>query len=150
MTKIAHYCGLPKKLILEYNLNIPRNLFQKALLRDKGYTIGRLDSRYKGIDRQTGGFAADYPAEAAAWAIATPAINIYLRNDLNYKTDLKYIMFGYIPDGTMTMTIPVKTCGRLLPKIHTCMYLLNQKYFDGSCDYFDVRYYLGSLIQAAD
>ncbi|WP_426669197.1 S10 family peptidase [Mucilaginibacter sp. McL0603] len=144
--KIAHYSGLPKKLILEYNLNIPRNLFQKALLRDKGYTIGRLDSRYKGIDRQTGGSAADYPAEAAAWANAfTPAINIYLKNDLNYKTDLKYIMFGYVPGWNYDNDHTGENLRQAIaqnPHLHV---LAQSGYFDGSCDYFDVRYTLGQL-----
>jgi carboxypeptidase C (cathepsin A) len=144
--KIARYSSLPKKLILEYNLNIPRNLFQKALLRDKGYTIGRLDSRYKGIDKQTGGSSPDYPAEVAAWANAfTPAINIYLRNDLNYKTDLKYIMFGDV----LTWNYNDDHTGENLrqaiaenPQLHV---LAQSGYFDGSCDYLDVKYTLGQL-----
>jgi len=144
--KIAHYSGLPKKLVLEYNLNIPRSLFQKALLRDKGYTIGRLDSRYKGIDRQTGGSTPDYPAEAVAWTNAfAPAINIYLRNVLNYKTDLKYAVFGDIPSWDYDSDHTGENL-RLAMAQNPHLHVLAQSgYFDGSCDYFDVRYTLGQL-----
>jgi carboxypeptidase C (cathepsin A) len=55
--KMAHYSGLPEKVILQNNLDISTNLFWKELLRDKGFTVGRLDSRYKGIDREDAGEA---------------------------------------------------------------------------------------------
>jgi carboxypeptidase C (cathepsin A) len=144
--KIARYSGLPKKLILEYNLDIHRDLFQKALLRDKGYTIGRLDSRYKGIDRQAGGSTTDYPAETAAWSNAfTPAINSYLRNDLNYKTDLKYVMSGYVTVWNYDNDHTGENLRQAIaenPHLHV---LAQSGYYDGSCDYFDVRYTLGQL-----
>ncbi len=93
--KMSGYCGLPEKMILESNLQIPSDFFWKGLLQDQGFTIGRLDSRYRGIDRQDAGSAPDYNAELVSWLHSfTPAINIYLRQDLHYKTDLKYNMFG--------------------------------------------------------
>jgi hypothetical protein len=55
--KMARYSGLPEKVILQNNLDISTNLFWKELLRDKGFTVGRLDSRYKGIDREDAGEA---------------------------------------------------------------------------------------------
>ena len=37
----------------------------------------------------------DYNSELTSWLHSfTLAINMYLRNELNYKTDLKYNMFG--------------------------------------------------------
>ena len=99
----------------------PTDFFWKDLLRDKGFTVGRLDSRYKGIDRQDAGENPDYNAELTSWLHAfTPAMNIYLRNELNYKTDLKYNMFGRYGHGTIKITIPAKTCARQLRKIHIC------------------------------
>ena len=81
--------------ILAHNLDIPYDFFWKELLRDKGFTIGRLDSRYRGIDREKAGEGPDFNAELTSWLHSfTPAIQIYMRNDLNYKTDLKYNMFG--------------------------------------------------------
>ena len=54
-SKMARYSGLTEKVILQRNLNITPSFFWKELLRDKGYSVGRLDSRYLGIDRQEGG-----------------------------------------------------------------------------------------------
>ncbi len=55
--KMAYYSGLSEKVILQHNLDVPTSFFWKELLRDKGFTIGRLDSRYLGIDRQRSGSA---------------------------------------------------------------------------------------------
>jgi carboxypeptidase C (cathepsin A) len=57
--KIAHYSGISEKVILQNNLDVPLDYFWKELLRDQGFTVGRLDSRYKGIDRKDAG---DSPA----------------------------------------------------------------------------------------
>ena len=53
--KMARYSGLSSKVILQHNLDVPVNFFWKELLRDKGFTVGRLDSRYRGIDREDAG-----------------------------------------------------------------------------------------------
>jgi carboxypeptidase C (cathepsin A) len=69
--------------------------FWKELLRKQGKTVGRLDSRYLGIDKTDSGDKVDYNAELTSWLHSfTPAINQYLRNDLGYKTDVKYNLFG--------------------------------------------------------
>ncbi len=49
--KISRYAGIDEKVVLQRNLYIPAQFFWKELLRDKGYTIGRLDSRYLGTDK---------------------------------------------------------------------------------------------------
>jgi hypothetical protein len=40
---------------MQNNLDVPYSYFWKELLRDQGFTVGRLDSRYKGIDRKDAG-----------------------------------------------------------------------------------------------
>src|SRR5690554_7754 len=91
----AEYAGLTTEDFMQHNLNLPTNYFWKTLLRDEGYTVGRLDSRYKGIDKMKAGTRPDYNAELSSWLHSfTPAINHYLSSDLNFKTDVKYNMFG--------------------------------------------------------
>ena len=54
--KMSYYSGLSKKVILQHNLELPTSFFWKELLRDKtGQTIGRLDSRYLGLDKMEAG-----------------------------------------------------------------------------------------------
>ena len=62
-TKMAEYSGISAESILSYNLDVPTSFFWKELLREEGYTVGRLDSRYKGIDKTKGGVRPDFNSE---------------------------------------------------------------------------------------
>ncbi|RZK41465.1 MAG: carboxypeptidase [Pedobacter sp.] len=139
--KMARFSGLSEKVILQNNLDISTNLFWKELLRDKGYTVGRLDSRYKGIDKSNGGNSPDYNAELTSWLHSfTPAINMYIRNELNYKTDLKYNMFGPVNpwDNTGNRTGEnLRAAMAQNPFLHV---LVQSGYYDGACDYFNAKY----------
>jgi carboxypeptidase C (cathepsin A) len=144
--KMAHYIGISDKIILQHNLDIPANFFWKELLRDKGFTVGRLDSRYRGIDREDAGDEPDYNAELTSWLHSfTPAINIYLREDLNFKTDLKYNMFGPVFPWDNKGN---KTGENLRQAIAQNPYLhlmVQSGYYDGACDYFNAKYSLWQL-----
>jgi hypothetical protein len=77
--RMAYYSGLSEKSILQDNLDVSTSHFWKDLLREKGgYTVGRLDSRYLGLDRREAGDRPDYAAELTSWLHSfTPAINYY-------------------------------------------------------------------------
>jgi carboxypeptidase C (cathepsin A) len=139
--KMARFSGISEKVIMQNNLDVSTNLFWKELLRDKGYTVGRLDSRYKGIDRSDAGDGPDYNAELTSWLHSfTPAINMYLRNELNYKTDLKYNMFGPVNpwDNSGDRTGEnLRAAMAQNPYLHV---LVQSGYYDGACDYFNAKY----------
>lgn len=89
--KIESLTGIKYDQVIDNNLNISTNFFWKELLRDEGFTIGRLDSRYKGIDSRDAGVSPEYSPELSAWDHAfTPAINAYNREILKFDTDIKY------------------------------------------------------------
>jgi carboxypeptidase C (cathepsin A) len=139
--KMARYSGLSEKVILQHNLNVPPSFFWKELLRDKGYTVGRLDSRYRGIDREDAGSGPDYNAELTSWLHAfTPAINIYLREELKFHTDLKYMMFGPVHpwdnNGDNTGA-NLRDAMAANPYLHV---MIQSGYYDGACDYFNAKY----------
>ena len=91
--KMSEYSGLSLESILQNNLDIPTRFFWKDLLRDQGLTIGRLDSRYLGIDRKDAGMGPDYSAELTSWLHSfTPAVNHYIRKELKFITDIRYNM----------------------------------------------------------
>ena len=144
--KMARYSGLSEKSILQRNLNVTPNFFWKELLRDKGYTVGRLDSRYLGIDRQEGGEAPDYNAELVSWEHSfAPAMNDYVRNELGYKTDLKYYVFGPVNPWDRTND---KTGENLRLAMTENPYLnvfIQSGYYDGACDYFNAKYSMWQL-----
>ena len=59
--KMSFYSGLSTKTILQHNLDVPTSYFWKDLLREReGYTVGRLDSRYKGLDKTEAGSRPDF------------------------------------------------------------------------------------------
>ncbi len=139
--KMARYSGISETVILQNNLDISTNLFWKELLRDQGYTVGRLDSRYLGIDKKDAGERPDFNAELTSWLHSfTPPINMYLREELGYKTDAKYNMFGPVNPWDRTGDRTGENLGRAMsanPYLHV---LVQSGYYDGACDYFNAKY----------
>lgn len=139
--KMSRYSGLSEKVILQYNLNVPTDFFWKELLRDKGFTIGRLDSRYRGIDKQDAGTGPDYNAELTSWLHSfTPAINMYIRKELNYKTDLKYNMFGPVHPWDNSNNQTAENLRQAMAENPYLHLMVQSGYFDGACDYFNAKY----------
>lgn len=90
-TQLARFTGLSKDFVSRSGLRISQGRFCKELLRDQGRTVGRLDSRYKGIDRDDAGAGPEYdPSYAAIQGPYTAALNAYVRGELNFESDLNY------------------------------------------------------------
>ncbi len=145
--KMAYFSGLNKKVILQHNLDVPTSFFWKELLRDKtGQTIGRLDSRYLGIDKTEAGTRPDYSPELSSWLHSfTPAINHYIKTELNFATDIKYNMFGDVHPWDRENN---NTREDLRKAMATNPYLkvLNQSgYYDGATTYFAAKYSLSQI-----
>jgi carboxypeptidase C (cathepsin A) len=89
--KVARYTGLSERYVMRYDLRIEILRFCKELLREEGRTVGRIDSRYTGIDRfrDGDGVEAD-PSMDATTGPYTSALNAYMRNELEYESDLPY------------------------------------------------------------
>lgn len=89
--KLARYTGLSPEFLKRANLRVTMGSFAKELLRDRGQTIGRFDSRYTGIDRSGNGGGPDYdPSHAAITGPFTGAFNTYVRTELGYESDQNY------------------------------------------------------------
>lgn len=139
--KMARFSGLSETIIAQNNLDVPTSLFWKELMRDKGQTIGRLDSRYLGIDLRDGGERPDYNAELTSWLHSfTPAINYYYANELKYKSDVKYNMFGPVHpwDRSNDNTgLNLRQAMAANPYLHL---MVQSGYYDGATDYFNAKY----------
>jgi carboxypeptidase C (cathepsin A) len=91
VAKLHRYTGLSEEYIRRSNLRIPYDRFQNELLRQRGMTVGRLDSRF-----QT--YVLDRPEVSPDWDASDAAIdsafvstaNSYLREVLKYDTPLLY------------------------------------------------------------
>ncbi|TXE11938.1 carboxypeptidase [Seonamhaeicola algicola] len=141
-TKMAHLSGLSEKVILQHNLEVPTSFFWKELLRDKtGYTIGRLDSRYLGIDKTEAGDKPDYNAELTSWLHSfTPAINYYIREHLNFKTDIKYNMFGDVHPWDRNNNNVREGLRQAMAQNPYLKVLIQSGYYDGATTYFGAKY----------
>ena len=88
---LARLTGLTPRYLESTNLRIDIHRFDKELLRDQRRTVGRLDSRFIGIDRDA---AADTPEEdpsySAIYGVYTAVMNDWVRRGLQFETDLPY------------------------------------------------------------
>ncbi|MCG2586230.1 S10 family peptidase [Massilia sp. TS11] len=144
--RIARYSGLSERTVLQHNLAVPVGYFWKDLLREKHLTIGRLDSRYLGLDRQDAGSRVDYNAELTAWLHSfTPAINYYLRDVLGYKTDLKYNMFGPVHPWDNSGDATGENLRQAMAENPYMKVMIQSGYYDGATTYFDAKYTMWQL-----
>lgn len=144
--KMARYSGLSEKSILQHNLAVPTDFFWKELLRDKNFTVGRLDSRYLGLDKMQAGESPDYNSELTSWLHAfTPAINYYLREVLKYKTDLKYNMFGPVHPWDNKDDRTGENLRQAMAENPYMHLMIQSGYYDGATTYFDAKYTMWQL-----
>ena len=89
--KLARYTGLAPEYIERTDLRIEIFRFCKELLRDEGRTVGRLDSRYTGVDRDAAGEEFEFdPGFVAIYGAYSAAMNDYVRGVLKFEADLPY------------------------------------------------------------
>ena len=94
--KLAAYTGIDVEFILQSNLRLPIFRFTKELLRNERRTVGRLDSRYTGIDSDAAGETFQHdPSYTAITGPYTTAMNSYLRNELGYEEDREYEILSF-------------------------------------------------------
>lgn len=140
--QMSYYSGLSEKVITQQNLDVPNRFFWKELLRDKtGQTIGRLDSRYIGIDRVETGTSPDYSAELTSWLHSfTPAINYYIQNELGFKTDIKYNVFGDTGRWDDSNDDTRENLRQAMAQNPYLKVLTQSGYYDGATTYFSAKY----------
>src|SRR5699024_6766127 len=144
--QIARYSGLSEEFVLNYNLTVPTSAFWKELLRDEGYTIGRLDSRYRGIDKTNAGVRPDYSPEQSTWDHAFgPAANHYFREVLGFKTDLKYYVSGPVRPWDRSNSNVGERLRQAMSENPALNVFLQQGYYDGACDTFTAKYALWNM-----
>ncbi|MEM6801946.1 MAG: carboxypeptidase [Bacteroidota bacterium] len=89
--KLVTYAGLTEDYWMKANLRVKANEFFVELLREEGETVGRLDSRYSGINQDLLAQGGSYDPQSLAISPAyiTRFLD-YLHNDLKVSKDLMY------------------------------------------------------------
>ena len=144
--KLARYTGLPLDYVLGTNLRINIFHFCKELLRGQKRSVGRLDSRFKGVEANT---ATEHPEfDPSMFAILPPytaAFNHYVRTELGIETDLTYEALSFAVNrkwewekGTMPTT--GETLRVALAKNPYTRVLVGQGYYDLATPFFAAEY----------
>jgi carboxypeptidase C (cathepsin A) len=94
--RLARYTGLSAEYVERCDLRIRDDRFVKELLRGEGRTVGRLDSRFRGFDRDAAGERSELdPSYAAIQGPYTAALNDYVRRELRFESDLPYEILSW-------------------------------------------------------
>ena len=95
IAKLSRYTGLEPRYLEDCNLRVEIFRFCKELLRTQRRTVGRLDSRIKGLDELASSETPDFdPSMSAIRPPYTALFNDYVRNVLKYETDEEYYILG--------------------------------------------------------
>ncbi len=91
LQKLAAYTGLSLEYLDQTHLRPHIMRFCKELLRDQKRTVGRLDSRFKGMDAlDVNEFPEFDPSLNSITPPYTAMFNQYARSELGYESDLEY------------------------------------------------------------
>jgi carboxypeptidase C (cathepsin A) len=92
---LARYTGLSKAFIERNNLRVDLDHFNAELLRDEGKTVGRLDSRFTGVNENGTEQSPEYdPTAAAIRPPYTAVFGDYVKQELGYQSDSQYYVLG--------------------------------------------------------
>lgn len=145
--QVARLTGLSTEFLLRSNLRVEKNRFWKELLRERNLTVGRLDSRYTGTDRDSAGESPE--GDPAMWAWDGPfagAVNTYFRDELKWETDDKYSIWGDVRPWRQD---PQTRVGDMLRRAMTqnpfLRVLVLEGYYDGATDYYSAQYTMSHL-----
>ncbi len=92
---LARYTGLSETFVERSDLRIEAGRFRKELLRDEAYTVGRLDSRFRGLESDEAAERNVFdPSMVAIRPPYTAAFNDYVRRELGVESDRHYWILG--------------------------------------------------------
>jgi carboxypeptidase C (cathepsin A) len=145
--RVAQYTGLTPEYVVSTNLRINTRRFWKELLRDQRLTVGRLDSRYLGVDIDAAGESPEYDPAMSDWnGPFSDAVNRYLREELNYNPDLEYNVWGNVRPWNRDDGANVGQMLRRAMRDNPYMKVMIQGgYYDAATDYYSAVYTISHL-----
>ncbi|WP_324826829.1 S10 family peptidase [Qipengyuania zhejiangensis] len=154
--ELSRLTGLSEEYLDRAELRVTDQRFYKELLRDRGQTIGRLDSRYTGRDYDAAGETPDNdPSFYGIDAGYTAAINAWARDTLGFETKREYQSIGREPGRSWEWSLEGQFRGAYLnvaPYIGTAMRensglrtFVGQGYYDFATPFFGAEYSLNRI-----
>lgn len=150
--RLASLTGLSREFIVRAKFRVKPFHFMKELLRTEGRTVGRLDSRFTGIDRDGVGANPDYDASyPVIQGPYTSALNRYVREDLKFESDLNYeILTGRVQPWSYAShqnryAETAESLRGAMTKNPSLRVLVTSGYFDLATPHFAARYTMNHL-----
>jgi carboxypeptidase C (cathepsin A) len=130
---VAHFTALSPKYVEQTNLRITPFRWFKELQRDKRRTMGRLDSRFEGMDVDAAGERDEYdPSEASYEGAFVATFQDYSRRELKWDSDMYYTVTANVRPWDRTGDTAVAEVLRAAMTQQTYLKLLV------ICGYYDV------------
>jgi len=151
VARLARYTGLRPEYVDAADLRPEIQHFCKELLREERRTVGRLDSRFTGIDRSLTGETPDFdPSMAAIRPPYTAMFNDYVRRELGYETDVPYYILGGGVESwdfgdPNSFTDTAEALRAALARNPDMRVFVASGYYDLATPYFATRYTLGHM-----
>jgi carboxypeptidase C (cathepsin A) len=151
--QLARFTGVSEQFLDRADLRLSPGRFYKELLRDRGLTIGRLDTRYTGRDYDNAGEEPDNdPSFYAIDGAYTAAMNAYARQTLKYSPDIVYSSIGGVrdwdwqigdgPRGGSGYLNVAPYLGRALRENSSLRVFVGQGWYDFATPFFGAEYSL--------
>lgn len=152
LPQLSRYTGVSQAYLSNANLRLSPDRFYKELLRDRGLTIGRLDTRYTGVDYDNAGESPDNdPSFYGIDGAYTAAMNAWSREGLKYSPDVVYSSIGGTRDWDWNIGGPrggssylnvAPYIGRALRENSGLRVWVGQGYYDFATPFFGAEYSL--------
>ena len=145
--RLARLTGLSADYVKSANLRVDSRRFWKELLRDQRLTVGRLDSRYLGVDKDAAGENPEYDPALTDWnGPFGNAINKYLRTELRFNPELQYLVWGSVrpwaQDEGQSVAEMMRDAMRGNPYLKV---LIQGGYYDAATDYYSAMYTISHI-----
>lgn len=152
LPQLSRFTGVSQAYLSNANLRLSPSRFYKELLRDRGLTIGRLDTRYTGVDYDNAGDRPDNdPSFYGIDGAYTAAMNAYSRETLKYSPDVVYSSIGATgnwdwniggPRGGSGYLNVAPYIGKALRENSGLRVWVGQGYYDFATPFFGAEYSL--------
>ena len=155
LARLSRYTGLSEDYWDRANLRIDEGRFNKELMRSRGTTVGRIDSRFAGHMINRVGESTEYdPMLSAIGPGYLAAFMDYYRNDLEVTDVGNYTVFGNVfgkwdwshkqPDIGFKLPFPNTTIDLTfaMKQNPSMRVLMQQGYYDLATPYLATEYYI--------
>jgi carboxypeptidase C (cathepsin A) len=153
VARYAALTGLSEDYVGRVNLRVEHIRFFTELLRHRRLIVGRLDSRFTAPDADYGReMMSTDPAGDALFGAFTAAFNHYVRDELEYESDLPYEILSYEVNKNWSYkefeNAYVSTSDKLAEVLRTNPHLkvhVAFGYYDGATPYYAAEQILAQL-----